>query len=499
MIYIYLAIVILIIIILFIINYYLNHNIESFRGNSVYSKKYILDNCGYNWSKMNGVPNQLCNSDAWVTDPRYLCSICGDANIPLISVPPPANSTNPTFFGCNNGQPNDLGINWNNSTSQQLTPCDPFISDIFTCNKMNKASTADMYLFIQSNSTPNIINSGNYSGTPVNVGFAGQSYYYCYYYQNVSYNTLFTINSTGFCLSYMWNKQLFILDNNGYQAYANIIKYNLNTQHIWGTASNGYPAQGMLPWMTNWMIIDVNMNNPASSITIDFNIGHTKDVGQINNDLVAWVGATNFGEVLVNGVSFYGTTNYIYSDGNPEPLWQDSVIELYVPNMSNGDTFAVNTVSGDYLPTCLSVTYIWHGIVYSFPSSLPGFNNVVQLITPTSSNFSNYSDVRFYNEYITEAQLEGYRCTPAQVCVPGFIDYSSSVQPINNLLFNTNWMLQDNPIDPWQCCCSGCDGGCCEYTWCCQPFSYINFSSTISDVSSSITGLIFPIPDNNYV
>jgi len=521
MIYIYLIIVILIIIILFIINYYLNYNIESFRGNSVYSKKYILDNCDYKWSKINNVSNKLCNSEAWVTDPRYLCGICGNDNIPLISVPPPVNSSNPTFFGCNNGQPNDLGINWNNSTNQQLNTCDSFLSDIFTCNKMNKGSTADMYLFIQSNSTPNIINSGNYSGTPVNISFAGQSYYYCYYYQNVAYNTLFTINSTGFCLSYMWNRQLFILDNNGYQKYANIIKYNLNTQHLWGNSSNGYPSQGMLPWMTNWMIIDINMNNPASSITIDFNIGHTKDVGRINNDLVAWVGATNFGEFFINGQSIYGNSNYIstnydsnfypYSISNGEPtqlasLWPDSVIEFHIPNMSNGNTFSVNTISSDYLPTSLSVTYIWHGIVYSFPSSLPGFNNVVQLLTPTSTNLINYSEVKLYNEVIYQYQLNSYyTCDTPPICVPGngiygssFIDYTSSVQPTNNLLFNTYWMSQQDPTGPYECCCLGCStdccdsNNCCQYRWCCQPNSGINFSSTITDE-------IFTPPNNNYV
>jgi len=490
MIYIYLVIVILIIIILFIINYYLNYNIESFRGNSVYSKKYILDNCDYNWSKMNGVPNQICNSEAWVTDPRYLCSICGyDNNNPLISVPPPANSTNPTFFGCNNGPNNDLGISWNNSTNQQLTTCDAFIGDIFTCNIMNKASTADMYLFIQSNSIPDIINSGNYSGTPVNISFAGESYYYCYYYQNVAYNTLFTINSTGFCLSYLWNRQLFILDNNGYQKYANLIKYNLNTQHLWGTTGNGYPAQGMLPWMKNWIIIDINMNNPAGSITIDFNIGHTKDVGRINNDLVAWVGVANFGEVLVNGQTFYSDINN---------LWGQSVQQITVPNIKNGNTLTINTSSAGFLNTSLSLTYLWHGIFYSFPSSLNGFNNVIQQLSWNNYNYTDFlTNIKYCNLPINYIEDSGPcdGCNDQNYCILEQTYYNSCVPliPTNNLLFNTNWISENNSTAPYCTCCLDCpNGGCCTYYYACQQMSSISYTTTITDE-------IFPTPENNYV
>lgn len=495
MIYLYLVIAILIIIILFIFNYYLNHNIESFKANTVYSKNYILDNCEHSWAKINNSTRSACNNEAWVSKPRYLCGICGNDNIPLISLPPAKGSKDPILYGCNTGQKNSLGLNWNNSSSTTLSNCDGFLSDLLTCNKMNKQSTADMYLFIQSTSTPNI-NVKGLTGQSINVSFLGESYYYCYYYQNVTYNTLFNITvsgmSQGFGISYMWNKQLFILDNNGYKNCANIIKYDLNAKHLWGNTKNGYPDSGMLPWMKNWLIMDMNIENPNSNLTIQFNIGHTKEVGTMNNDLVAWVGVCNFGEVLANGVNQYGDLNN---------LWGNSVIELTVPNISNNNTISINTQSAGFLDTFLSLTYVWHGIVFSFPSSLNGFNNVIQPLSWGSFNYTDYStNVKYCNLPINYTEDSGPcgACDSNNYCILEQTYYAAcnTVTPSKNLLFNNYWIYKNNSTAPSCECCACCDdtecSNCCYTMYVCQQMSNMTYTSTVSDE-------IFTLPDNLYV
>lgn len=494
MIPIYFVIAILIIIILFMINYFLNHNIESFRGNSIYSANYILDNCQHNWAKNNNTTREACQNEAWITNPRYLCGICGNNNIPLISILPDKGSNNPIYYGCNKGQMNNVELNWNNSNLATLTSNDPFLSDVLTCNKLNKGSSADMYLFIQSTSAPTIKISNNLQPTTKTQ----HNYYsYSYYYQNVPYETLFEISVSGtgqgFGISYLWNKQLYILDHNGFQNCANIIKYNLNAKHLWGNTNNGYPNQGMLPWMNDWLIMDMNVTNPVSTLTIHFKIGYTQKVGTMNNDLTAWVGITNFGEVLINGKNSYG---------NLKNLWGNSVQQLTIPNIVNGNSITINSQSAGFLNTSISLTYLWHGILYSFSSSLNGFNNVIQLLTG-ANGFDNFSNIKYCNLPINYKENSGPcgSCNPNNYCIMEQTYYNNCnlVSPNNNLLFNTNWIFDNNSTAPqcgccYETCCNpACTSFCCrDSTFSCQQMSNLSFTSTITDN-------IFPPPENNYV
>jgi len=491
MIYKYLGIIILIIIVLFIFNYYLNNNKETFRSNNIYSKQFITENCKDNYAKLNNLSDKKCINEAWVTNPRLLCAICGDNDIPLKYMNIPSKINQDTYYGCLENQPNSLGLNWNIPiNNNKVGEADSFLGDIMTCNKTNKESLSGLYLIISSTVVPNIYINGK-KGKKINIDYLENSFYYCYYYENIKYNTHVSIdinsmnNSACISISYFWNKQLFILDNNGYEFCCNIINYIVKGEYQWANESDSSDLKPILPWMKNWFMIN------SKTFLLDFKIGQNQHIGKMNNDLVLWVGITNFGEVIYNNNKIYGNINNV---------WGNEIREIIIKNVKNSDSLKFKTKSGGFLGTSLSVSFIYHSLFFTFESDLDNFNNVINILPS-----NNYGVIDFYKNkiycdlpIIYRGQGECDGCSESSLCLieKNYFKICDFKRPINNLFFNKKWIANYNyelPKCGCMCSCStNIDQNCCINGYYCNQYSTLSYEVIIND-----NILISPI--NNYV
>jgi hypothetical protein len=279
-------------------------------------------------------------------------------------------------FGCHKKVKQTI----NNSSAY---PVNNFLSDVQTCNRTNTNSVSNMYIYICTDDFCNIkINN-------TNINQSGWNTQGSYLIENVNFGDVLTVTSTnvcgpgGLCLSYIWNKQLYILDNNGFENCAHIISYQLggldNVQGWSNVWSSGHYVSNLLPWMKNWIKIKETaqcVNSPSNNTTITFTckIGHTQKSGLLNNDLAVFLGIDDIGTVLLNNKNVY----------NKNEPWNQAVY-FTVPNVNENDVLTINCTNGGG-PGGIGLTYLWCGRLFSFSSTLNNFNSVINLIKYTSTN-----------------------------------------------------------------------------------------------------------------
>ena len=119
----FIILVVIIIIILFALIYYkvfedTKNSGDSFVDYSEYSKKYILADCvdGYgkeykeNNSSDTRSVEDICMSNAYLTDPKLLCGICGTENSPLYSMESSV-INGKRYYGCKKNTDNAISLN----------------------------------------------------------------------------------------------------------------------------------------------------------------------------------------------------------------------------------------------------------------------------------------------------------------------------------------------------------------------------------------------------
>ena len=349
--YIYIVIFISCLLIIYVLY---NKNVESFAINSNYSKKYIIEDCVIN---SNNTAN-YCMSNAWVKNPRYLCGLCGDSE---------KNSLykNGDLYGCPQNIMNLFGLSWSNNKGIKVNP---ILGNIQTCNSFNNNSISDMYLYICCDDSCNILlNNKNI------INKTGWNQQAIYHIKDVKYNDSIIINSVnscnlgGLCISYIWNKQLFILDNNGYENSANIINYQLNfdsnINKQWTTFwSDGNYINNLLPWMKNW----INMkevkycNGNTTNAILNFNVGDTQNVHLLTNDLTVFMGIGN------NNGTVYLNDKVVYNKNESA----NKLVKFVIPNVNANDVLKIDgSIS-------LGITYLWCGLLYILPSDTLVANNI---------------------------------------------------------------------------------------------------------------------------
>ena len=350
-----------------------NNNIESFTSSdNIYAKNKILNNCNLTWGKKN--KNQgLCNSSSWVSDPNLLCGICGlDHNNPLYFL---KDNDGSTLYGCNENNPNPYQLSWN-SKGIQTTKVNEVVSNILTCNSYNSNTISDMMLFICFDDYCSISINGK-----VITNQSGWNTQGIYNYKNIKYGDNVKIVGTNVCapgglaLSYIWNKQLFILDNNGFEKSANIIDYIATgatgwDRNTWASGMSTIPL-----WMKNFMTCQYcnSCSGCKTQLTLEFKIGHTKQ-SQLNNDINMFLGIDDYGIVNKNGVQVY----------NKNQSW-NNIVNIVIPNVNENDIIDIKCYNGAG-PGGIGVLYLWYGFIFSFPqNSISGFNNCVNLINIISS------------------------------------------------------------------------------------------------------------------
>jgi hypothetical protein len=410
---------------------------DSFVNYSEYSKKYILQDCMDGWGKEYVTNNSgdtrslhdICMNNTYLSDPKLLCGICGTDNNPLFSMTS-SSDPNKKYYGCAPNSQNSISINWGDSG----TAINKLLSDRMTCDTFNNGAKSGMYIYVCSDSTCNILLNGSVVHTHkgINIGE--------YFIDNVSYSDTLTLvckgqsiienfeqgfgqnliknivdksssnsskniekNSeqhTGLCFSYIWNKQIFILENNGYQNCANTIYYTTEGKIKW---DNIWTKQsvGLLPWMKNWIRSTDGSN---STVSINTFVGSTKNVELMNNDCVIFGSVTYAGDnsfisqtqvTSASGLesrTVNSGNKELFSNSNYKKKLENKYYEYKIDNVIEGDSFVLNGIYrnsdnfADNNANKLNYTtcYLWCGRIFCFPRG-DNFDKIVNIISLKST------------------------------------------------------------------------------------------------------------------
>ena len=378
-----LIILIIIIIIVIIIKTYglNNNNNESFSLINQYSNKYIMNDCINNWAKISNAsdPEQYCSTSAWVSNPKYLCGICdgsdGSNVKPLYSFHPNNDIKQPKLFGCS-------GSLWTPPANNTVSKVNSYLGNLQTCNTQNINATSNMYLYVcaDDNCTVSLNNKNIITQT-------GWNQLGVYLIQNVKFGDVISINAIntcgngGMCLSYIWNGQLYILDNNGFENSSNIINYTLSINKTWLNLWSTSNVIGLLPWMNNWLGLEnvSTCGQGTTNATLNFKVGDTQKVDLLTNDLTIFLGIDDYGTVFLNNNKVYDKTQ----------SWSQ-VATFVVPNVNENDVLTFNCVNSNNTGG-IGLTYLWCGMLYTLPSGLNQFNTTSNIINYTSTNCSDMS------------------------------------------------------------------------------------------------------------
>jgi hypothetical protein len=370
---------ILIILICIFLFYIINLAINKKESFTSFSPDKILENCKDNFGKDYKKLALDCNKSAFVSEPGYLCGICGDdSNYPVTMIKNSKDS-DLNYYGCGTKIYNGLSWNFNKET----ITLNKLLAEKITCNNKNKESISNMYLYVcaDDSCTKIIIDGNSKLVIPVNVG--SWTKLNSYFIENIKYGTEIeiTVENTGgpggFCISYIWNKQLYILDNNGFQNTANIINYTCTGNKGWDSLwYNTNQITNLFPWMHNWIKIAYSSNDKSPTYgSIKFKIGDTQKNGFMTNDITVFLGIDDNGSVLLNG-------NPIYNKSKQE--WNKSIF-FNIPNVKDNAKLEFKCINTRG-PGGIGVAYLRSGYLFTLPSSEAGFNSVANIMKYTTTN-----------------------------------------------------------------------------------------------------------------
>jgi hypothetical protein len=401
---IFLVIIIIIIFLLFVIIYnykFLNKN-ECFSSPtgelSQYSKDKILEDCTNNFAKIYNLDPTSCEQKAWVTNPKLLCGICdGSEKNPLYGFQALGDPKNPRLYGCSKNTSNSLDLSWDLDSGVNAQKIPTLLGSKQTCNLNNINITSGMYLYMCCDDYCSI----KLNGTQI-ISQAGWNVLGVYYIKDVKYGDEIVFSGKNVCgpggmnICYIWNKELYILDNNGFENSANIINYTTNGSVGWTDFwSKGNYVNQLLPWMKNWIQLKwVNCTGEQSDGIITFNVGETKNQGLLNNDLNVFIAVDDVATVLLNN-------NVVYKTESP---WY-KLRNFVIPNVNSNDILKIDcdNLGG---PSGLAISYLWGGQLYTLPSSLANFNSIVNVLNYTSKNtsglnFPGINDIQNNLQFLT--------------------------------------------------------------------------------------------------
>ena len=371
-----------VLILIFIFYIIRKKNIESFTtSDNEYAKDKILDDCRLTWGKMHDKNQDICSSSAWLTDPSLLCGICGySPDNPLYSLKA---SDGSIFYGCSKDNPNPYQLSWD-PMGKEITKVDESLSETLSCNTYKALelsydsdiinTIADMMLMITFDDKCSISINGK-----VVTNKDGWDSIGTYHYTQIKHGDVVKIDGVnsggligGLAISYIWNKRLFILNNNGFENSANIIDYVVTGATGWDSKSWSSIVPATPLWMKNFITCKYGYN---TTLTFEFKVGHIKRP-QFNNSLHMFLGIDDQGIVYKNNVEVYNKNQK-----------SNVIVNFIIPDVNLNDNIDLrcnNTYGGR---SGVGILYLWNGFIFSLPqSSIPGFNDCVNLINFTSTS-----------------------------------------------------------------------------------------------------------------
>jgi len=356
------------------------YNIDEVDNNpdmSVYSKGYILNDCINNYARIYKFdnPEEVCLNNAYVKNPNLLCGICGNNDYPLKKF-----ETNdpdiPLLYGCPKNTINNLELTWNSRGLQNGVNVDNNTAYYLTCNKSSNTNIiSNLYLYVWCDDDVDITLNDK------SIRQRGWTTIGEYFFENVKSGDLLTLNGIntggpgGIAMSYIWNKQLYIMNNNGFENCANVMYYSADSQYSWNSTTWNNSLFQMPPWMRN----QISMSK--STITVKINVGEIVNTDTLSNDLSGFLGVDDLAKVYLNNKEVFNKT---------QP-WNE-VVNFNVKNVNENDDLRIDCVNTGG-PGGITFTYIWGGSFYAMSSSKPGFNSCVNLIRYQPKNINGKTTI----------------------------------------------------------------------------------------------------------
>jgi len=156
-------------------------------------------------------------------------------------------------------------------------------------------------------------------------------------------------------ISYIWNKSLYTLPNNGMEGIANIINYQATGAIGWSNAWVSAIPQ-LLPWMKNYIRFKdaPNCNGwglNQTYMTVTFNVGDTTNNNSFSKNLWCYLGIDDNGYAYINN-------NLVYTKSQS---W-NVCAQFTIPNVNPNDSLYVQCRNGGG-PGGVSLTYVYQGMI----------------------------------------------------------------------------------------------------------------------------------------
>lgn len=356
-------------------------------GSYIPMKHPILTDCLNNY----GITDESikCNQSAWVTNPKMLCGICdivrgGEVNY--------FTKNDVKYYGCNQNASNNVDIpsvTWVPPTNTDITinKVSGYFKDRLTCNYFNQDKKSDLYLMAICDDILEIKINNKKILNNSDTNNSNWNKLYLLYVPNVKSNDTIYVRGINMCgpgginISYIWNKQLYILGNNGFDGYANIISYNIDKSFGWTTLWEQYVPQ-LPPWMKNYIRIE---NSPSCSadklnqrdININFDVGNSVNDGNLKTGITCFISCD------VKNMQLLLNDNIIYTK-----ITDTNILDtIRLDNVNEGDMFTINF--NRILGGNIILMMLWGGLIYTFDGGFnPGDNGMATFRSETINTFT---------------------------------------------------------------------------------------------------------------
>ena len=340
--------VLLIIIFLFFINKNLNKMVfENFKIHHNKPRENVIENCKRNYGKLHIKDKNYCMKSAFVTDPSLLSGFCGGTiNKKKLNPLYAIQHKNELYYGCVGSHKG--GIRWETERRDKKFKLNSKVSNNLT---LTNVYTSDLILFLTVDDT----------GT-AKIGkksFTHKSWteFSIFTYSNVRYNDVVSLSlkntggQGGYCVAYIWNGQLYIMDINGFASSINNIEFNqtLNNVNILKSKYNSN-IKNMPSFMYNW--INLPTKNKTENIT--FNVGLTTNIVPYMSVLTVYLIINGTGNIMMNGKEVYNYTT------------ANTVVNFDVDNIMWGDELEIKG-TGNKLSKgtpILGIAYVYKGYLF---------------------------------------------------------------------------------------------------------------------------------------
>ncbi len=342
--------------------------IENFDGQSQYSKEELVDNCKNNYAITSLVPEgereSFCYSNTYVTIPSFLYSMCGIANEQSDSMFV-VKENGQRFYGCKQGKYNSYGLNWNNNSAR---PYSKFVSPYAVRNQIEvfndpialRNVVRPLIVYFASDEKATVTYKGKSIEKKSRDVFSAE-------FSDVAYGDDLTVKFTspkgergGLAISYIWNGNYYVLENNNFDKELYLMDYSLSSDKGF---SGRWTKKDTPLGMTNWRLTDkpkvsaVNLvKKPKSkSNTMTIKVGQSENWSDLTNKLTVFIASDDDSDVYVDGDLVF------------EKKGWDKFMSFSVENVSYGQDVVIKTknLGG---PGGLSFCYVWNGFLYVLPS-----------------------------------------------------------------------------------------------------------------------------------